>query len=406
MKDAQLRSLKSKLQPATEPTPVKRPTSSNDKDDSSGDAPERDPDSTIALETLVDEESSSDSMGTDDEEFQAEWKRQRALIEKEKGNRLFKDGRYDEAIESYGIGIECDPQNPVLYANRAMAFLRKNMLGVAEEDCNQALQWDPNYVKAYHRRGLAREGLSKKALAVEDFQKVLSLEPNNREARQHLTKLEKELKTEDSQVVSSESSPTVSSPPVQAEKSAQGGSAVQRPPPAAAAATTAAVTAVRVEPLSAPRNRKASKKPLRRVPIIDVPGGTPLKEEWVPTGRVPEPELPPPPTTSYQFQVDWRQLAPFPELRYKYLKQLNPSKIGVFFQEAMESELFCEILCILENQFIRDGVDIYPVLSNLPKVGRFSTLVMLLGGEDKKRLARLLSITSKANPGLADSYGL
>ncbi|KAH6922652.1 hypothetical protein HPB50_017461 [Hyalomma asiaticum] len=43
------------------------------------------------------------------------------------GNRLFKDGRYDEAIESYGIGIECDPQNPVLYANRAMAFLRKNM---------------------------------------------------------------------------------------------------------------------------------------------------------------------------------------------------------------------------------------------------------------------------------------
>lgn len=404
MKDAQLRSLKSKLQPATEPTPVKRPTSSNENDTPScGDAPARDPDSMIALQTLIDEEAnSSDSTGSDDEEFQAEWKRQRALIEKEKGNRLFKDGRYDEAIESYGIGIECDPQNPVLYANRAMAFLRKNMLGVAEEDCNQALQWDPTYVKAYHRRGLAREGLAKKALALEDFRKVLSLEPNNREARQHLTKLEKELKSKGGKEASSS---TASVPPVQVEKSAQGSSVVKRTTPPAAA-TAAAVTAVRMEPLSAPRNRKASKKPLRRVPITDVAGGTPLKEEWVPTGRVQQPELPPPPTTSYQFQVDWRQLAPFPELRYKYLKQLDSSKIGAFFREAMESELFCEILCILENQFLRDGVDIYPVLSNLPKVGRFSTLVMLLGGDDRKRLARLLAITSKANPGLADSYGL
>lgn len=147
-------------------------------------------------------------------------------------------------------------------------------------------------------------------------------------------------------------------------------------------------------------------KPLRRVPIVDIAGGTPLKEEWVPTGRVQQPELPPPPTTSYQFQVDWRQLAPFPELRYKYLKQLDASKIGAFFREAMESELFCEILCILENQFLRDGVDVYPILRNLPKVGRFSTLVMLLGGEDRKRLARLLAVTSKADPGLADSYGL
>lgn len=405
MKDAQLRSLKSKLQPATEPTPVKRPASSNDNDSPcSGDVPTRDPDSEIALQTLIDEET-SDSTGSDDEEFQAEWKRQRALIEKEKGNRLFKDGRYDEAIESYGIGIECDPQNPVLYANRAMAFLRKNMLAVAEEDCNQALAWDPNYVKAYHRRGLAREGLSKKVLAAEDFRKVLSLEPNNREARQHLTKLEKELKSEGSQSGLKEPSSTVVAPPVQAEKSAQRSSVAKRATPPAAATTTA-VTAVRVEPLSAPRSRKASKKPLRRVPIIDVAGGTPLKEEWVPTGRVPQPELPPPPTTSYQFQVDWRQLSPFPELRYKYLKQLNPDRIGSFFREAMESELFCEILCILENQFLRDDVDIYPILSSLPKVGRFSTLVMLLGGEDRKRLARLLAIASKANPKLADTYGL
>lgn len=406
MKDAQLRSLKSKLQPATEPMPVKRPASENENAPCAENEMSRGSESTVALETLINDESTSETSGSEDEQFQAEWKRQRALIEKEKGNRLFRDGRYDEAIESYGIGIECDPQNPVLYANRAMAFLRKNMLGAAEEDCNRALEWDPNYVKAYHRRGLARQGLSKKALAAEDFRTVLSLEPNNKEARQHLNKLEKELSSGsgDSVVTKSPSlahSSNAKEPAAQAKKPAKKSTTAEK-----TSLAIRAVTAVKVEPLSAPINRRAAEKPLKRVPIRDVPGGTPLKEEWVARKKTHEPELPPPATTSYQFQVDWRQLAPFPELRYRYLKQMNPNKLGTFFQESMETELFCDILCILENQFIRDGVDIYPMLSSLPKVGRFSTLVMFLGSEDKKRLARLLVIASKVDPGLADSYGL
>lgn len=407
MKDAQLRSLKSKLQPATEPMPVKRPASSeNENTPSPENEVSRGSESMVALETLSNDESTSETSGSEDEQFQAEWKRQRALIEKEKGNRLFKDGRYDEAIESYGIGIECDPHNPVLYANRAMAFLRKNMLGAAEEDCSRALEWDPKYVKAYHRRGLARQGLSKKALAAEDFRTVLSLEPNNKEARQHLSKLEKELKCGSGDAVETKPSSLAHSsnakePAAQVEKAAKRGSASEK-----ASLPIRAVTAVKVEPLSAPRNRRATEKPLKRVPIRDVPGGTPLKQEWVAARKTPEPELPPPAPTSYQFQVDWRQLAPFPELRYKYLKQMDPSKLGTFFQESMETELFCDILCILENQFVRDGVDILPILSSLPKVGRFSTLVMFLGSEDKKRLARLLAVASKVDPGLADSYGL
>ncbi|XP_050030722.1 RNA polymerase II-associated protein 3-like isoform X3 [Dermacentor andersoni] len=405
MKDAQLRSLKSKLQPATEPMPVKRPASSEDKNTPcTGSAVS---DSMVALETLINDESTSETSGSDDEQFQAEWKRQRALIEKEKGNRLFKDGRYDEAIESYGIGIECDPQNPVLYANRAMAFLRKNMYGAAEEDCNRALEWDPNYIKAYHRRGLARQSLSKKALAAEDFRMVLSLESNNKEARQHLTKLEKELKAGAGDMVTTKASSSSHSlnakePAGQVEKPAKKGSAAEK-----MSLPIRAVTAVKVEPLTAPRTRRVSEQRLlKRVPIRDVPGGTRLKEEWVAATKTHKPQLPPPAPSSYQFQVDWRQLAPFPELRYRYLKQMNPSKLGTFFQESMETELFCDILCILENQFMRDGVDIYPILSSLPKVGRFSTLVMFLGSEDKKRLARLLAIASKVDPGLADSYGL
>ncbi|XP_077496313.1 RNA polymerase II-associated protein 3-like isoform X1 [Amblyomma americanum] len=404
MKDAQLRSLKSKLQPATEPMPVKRPASL-ETDQCPDSTPMGEPGAMVELETLInEEESSSGTTDSEDERFQAEWKRQRALIEKEKGNRFFKDGCYDEAIESYGIGIECDPQNPVLYANRAMAFLRKNMLGAAEEDCSRALEWDPSYVKAYHRRGLAREGLSKRALAAQDFRKVLSLEPHNREARQHLTQLEKELKSDGGGVCTKQS--TACQPPkveVLVERPTTRNATTHILPP-----VSRAVTVVKVEPLGeAPKDKKASEKLLKRVTIRDVPGGSPLKEEWVAASRTRhEPELPPPAASAYQFQIDWKELASFPELRYKYLKQVNPSKIGTYFKESMESELFCEILCILENQFVRDGIDIYPIMSNLPKVGRFSTLVMFLGSEDKRRLARLLAIASKVDPGLADSYGL
>ncbi|KAK8780445.1 hypothetical protein V5799_018214 [Amblyomma americanum] len=318
MKDAQLRSLKSKLQPATEPMPVKRPASL-ETDQCPDSTPMGEPGAMVELETLInEEESSSGTTDSEDERFQAEWKRQRALIEKEKGNRFFKDGCYDEAIESYGIGIECDPQNPVLYANRAMAFLRKNMLGAAEEDCSRALEWDPSYVKAYHRRGLAREGLSKRALAAQDFRKVLSLEPHNREARQHLTQLEKELKSDGGGVCTKQS--TACQPPkveVLVERPTTRNATTHILPP-----VSRAVTVVKVEPLGeAPKDKKASEKLLKRVTIRDVPGGSPLKEEWVAASRTRhEPELPPPAASAYQFQIDWKELASFPELRYKYLK--------------------------------------------------------------------------------------
>ena len=49
-----------------------------------------------------------------------------------------------------------DPKNPILYANRAMGYLKIESLEKAEEDCNIALEYDCTYVKAWSRRGLTR----------------------------------------------------------------------------------------------------------------------------------------------------------------------------------------------------------------------------------------------------------
>ena len=60
----------------------------------------------------------------------------------------------------------------------------------AELDCSQAITLNPTYTKAYSRRGAARFALKKYDDAKKDFERVLSLEPKNREAKQQLEKIE------------------------------------------------------------------------------------------------------------------------------------------------------------------------------------------------------------------------
>lgn len=61
----------------------------------------------------------------------------------------------------------------------------------AEKDCDIALSLDPQYSKTWARRGAARKALGLLALAVEDFQQVLRLEPKNCEANAALVELKK-----------------------------------------------------------------------------------------------------------------------------------------------------------------------------------------------------------------------
>lgn len=76
------------------------------------------------------------------------------------GNRLFKAGRFREALECYSRSLALGPTS-VAYANRAMAALKLEMFREAEVDCTAAIDLDDHYVKAYSRRGRARSHLGK-----------------------------------------------------------------------------------------------------------------------------------------------------------------------------------------------------------------------------------------------------
>ena len=60
----------------------------------------------------------------------------------------------------------------------------------AEADCTKAIELEPDYAKAVARRATARAKLKKFKEAKEDQEHLLELQPNNKQAKLEIAKLE------------------------------------------------------------------------------------------------------------------------------------------------------------------------------------------------------------------------
>jgi len=98
--------------------------------------------------------------------------------EKEKGNELFKVGQIDESIQCYTKSILLDATNAKSFANRALAKMKCSPPDFegAVDDCTAALKIDPNYIKAYVRRGTLLDTLGQFDAAVKDFEAANKLD--------------------------------------------------------------------------------------------------------------------------------------------------------------------------------------------------------------------------------------
>jgi len=105
----------------------------------------------------------------------------KAQLEKTKGNESFRIADNEDAVACYSRSLAYDPKNPVVWANRAMAYIRQELFELAESDSSAALHLDPHYVKALSRRGLVRFKRGKYAEAAGDFARALELDPSNGE---------------------------------------------------------------------------------------------------------------------------------------------------------------------------------------------------------------------------------
>ncbi|XP_035767433.1 RNA polymerase II-associated protein 3 [Neolamprologus brichardi] len=118
---------------------------------------------------------------------------EKALAEKEKVDIIceaLKKGKIDVVLYR---PITINPMCCYRVRHRVLQGHAVTMYAVAESDCNLAIALDSKYFKAYARRGAARFALKKYEPALEDYEMVLKLEPDNTEAQNEIKKIREAL---------------------------------------------------------------------------------------------------------------------------------------------------------------------------------------------------------------------
>ncbi len=108
---------------------------------------------------------------------------------KEEGNAAFKSGDWAAAVARYSTAVALDGGLVAALNNRAMAHLKLQQWSEAAADCDAVLQREASNIKALLRRSAAREGLGDTTGALQDAQRVLELQPKNKEASEAVERL-------------------------------------------------------------------------------------------------------------------------------------------------------------------------------------------------------------------------
>jgi tetratricopeptide (TPR) repeat protein len=122
----------------------------------------------------------------------------RVEFKKKTGNEAFKAADYQQAAVAYtealaliasapqdcGEEVVVPPaQTAAIRCNRAACFLKLGRYAQAREDAQAATDLQPTYAKAHFRLALAQQAEDDFGGACTSFNKVLQLEPKNKEAR-------------------------------------------------------------------------------------------------------------------------------------------------------------------------------------------------------------------------------
>lgn len=107
---------------------------------------------------------------------------------KAEGNELFKQSRYEDAIEKYTKAVEItgeDPKNETdrqiaidAFNNRAVCWMQQQNYRQVISDCSTVLNIDEDNLKARFRRAMAFEGLEKYRSALEDIRACCVKKPD------------------------------------------------------------------------------------------------------------------------------------------------------------------------------------------------------------------------------------
>lgn len=94
-----------------------------------------------------------------------------------------------KAIDAYQLILSKDSSYTPAYFNYAWLLMQKDSFQKAEYLLTQAYHYDSNDVELTYNRGLCRELLNNKAAALQDYQRVLTLDPAHPEAHTAIARL-------------------------------------------------------------------------------------------------------------------------------------------------------------------------------------------------------------------------
>ncbi|KIM60211.1 hypothetical protein SCLCIDRAFT_1216967 [Scleroderma citrinum Foug A] len=176
-----------------------------------------DPDGPV-LEEIKPKEEDQDLVPLSLEEIAAlsvEDRLKRAGSLKSRGNSLYQARKFDQAVEMYTEAIRVSPKvEPIFHSNRAACYMNMSppQFERVVEDCDSALQHDPNYVKALNRRANALEALSRYEESLRDFTAATILEKfRNETAAQSVERVLRKLATDKAHAIMSTREPRLPS---------------------------------------------------------------------------------------------------------------------------------------------------------------------------------------------------
>ena len=91
------------------------------------------------------------------------------------GMQASQAGRYDQALQAFDQALKLKPNDPALISYKATVYYAKGNNAQALQLCEQIIQQNPNFGRAYYQRAMILEKQEKYDQAVADLQKAKSL---------------------------------------------------------------------------------------------------------------------------------------------------------------------------------------------------------------------------------------
>lgn len=119
-----------------------------------------------------------------------------------KGNDVFKSGRFGAAIAKYTEALLLDPTNYILYSNRAAAYTYLNATDNAIEDLKKAIELKNDFETAWTRLGFSYLAKGNALESVKAYIKAIELADSNNALPQYIQKLVESLKYSEQRALS------------------------------------------------------------------------------------------------------------------------------------------------------------------------------------------------------------